>query len=81
MDDRKISVSATCIVANGAWVLAFALMGLGVAADRSDVRSLALMACGVAMTATIRTYFIIHARLMRNAFELGRDSVTALRRT
>lgn len=80
MDDRKISVSATCIVANGAWVLAFALMGLGVAIGRSDVRALALMVCGVAMTATIRTYFIVHARLMRNAFELGQDSVRPMPR-
>lgn len=74
MNDRRISVSATCAVAYAAWVVAVALMGVGVALDDPPVRAVALMCCMVAMTATIRSYLIDMGRRMRNAFELGRDS-------
>lgn len=78
MNDRRISVSATCAVAYAAWVFAFALMGAGVVFDRADVRAVALMCCMVAMTATIRSYMIGLGRKLKNAFELGQDSVAPM---
>lgn len=76
MKDREIS--ATCVVAYGAWAMTVALMVTGVVFNRSDVRAISLMFCGIAMTATIRGYLINMGCQMRNAFELGRDSVAPL---
>lgn len=78
MKDREIS--AGCAIAYSTWVLGVVLLvAMWVTEDRRiGVTGLAVV--GIAMTATIRTYFVELGRATRNAFELGRDSVTPLPR-
>ena len=59
---------------------ALILWAVGWAVDSRGVLTLAVIVCGIAITATVRTYFVTLDGLARNAFELGRDSVTPMRR-
>lgn len=52
--------------------MAIALMVVGVVFGRSDVRALALMVCGIAMTATIRSYLIGLGQQVKAALRLTR---------
>lgn len=74
MQDKPVNLG--CLVAYTLWgsVLAIVLWSIG----SRDVY-LATLGCALsaaAATATVRSYFVASNRMMRNAFELGRDSVT-----
>lgn len=75
MQDRTVSIG--CAVAYGLWALSMLLLfGSWLvwddhAADRMG--QTALWAAAAAATGTVRCYFVAHNRLVRAAFELGRD--------
>lgn len=72
MTDR--AVSAGCVVAAGLWVLMVVLLGVAWGTGNEDAGRVGLACSAAAATATIRQFFVVQNRLMRNAFELGRDS-------
>ena len=84
MEQGERSVSLTCVAAWGLWVgtflliLASTVVGLVAHNDHLPV-SLSLMAHGLACSAAAATVSIKsmlrnHDRLLRSAFDLGRDS-------
>src|SRR4051794_40924990 len=73
MTDRE--VSAGCVVAWLLWGGTVLVFVVGWVVDVAPLRTSAMLVCGAAVTATIRTYFVNQNRMMRNAFNLGRDSV------
>lgn len=79
MTDRTIS--AGCMAAWAAWGVAVALLAVMWVTDDWRFGQTGIVAAGVGVTATIRTYFVNLGTATRNAFELGRDSVTPIRRT
>jgi hypothetical protein len=77
MDDR--AWSSTCVVAYALWTTSGLLMVMSMlvwddAPLTEHLGRLALILCGVAMTATIRSYFVCSNRLTRQAFDYGRES-------
>jgi hypothetical protein len=83
MNEKHVTVG--CLVAYGLWIGTLALLIVGtvltlIPADEMwGVAVLAWALCGsaAAATATIRRFFAYQNRMMRNAYELGRDSVEA----
>lgn len=72
MTDRPVNLG--CVVAYALWSLSASAL---LAAWMNECVMLAALACvlsGGAATATIRTYFVYSNRMIRNAFELGRDA-------
>lgn len=78
MTDREVSMG--CVVAYGLWTGALVLIALGGVVDHAFLGQFGVTVSIAAGTATVRQYFVAQNRLMRNAYELGRDSVTPMRR-
>lgn len=77
LHDVKISAGTTL-----AWTLTFiVVVGLVVAwaIDSDHVGRCAVATSAAAATAHIRQYFVIQNHLLKNAFELGRDSADGRR--
>lgn len=72
MEDRDISIG--CVVAVLMWAATCVLLGLGWALDHQYVALIGLACSAAAATASIRHYHVTSNRIIRNAFELGRDS-------
>jgi len=77
LTDRVVSMGS--LVAYGLWALGLALFGVGWLVDDGHLGRLGTLAALGGATAQIRQYFVQHNRSLRNAYELGRDSVTRLR--
>lgn len=73
MTDRTINMSSA--IAYAMWGISVALLGAMWISGERRLGATALLFVGVAMTATIRTYFVEFGKMTRNAYELGRDSV------
>lgn len=65
MLDKEIS--ASCVVAYGLWLLSIGLLVASWFVPGGDVGRTAIIVCGAAATATIRTYFIALSRRVRAA--------------
>ncbi len=74
MRDREIS--ATLTIAGGLWALA---LGLVAAEWFVPLGEAGLFVAGIAVTATVRYYFVRSNDLIRAAFRLGRDGPDAVR--
>lgn len=77
MKDRDIS--AGCLVAYSLWIVALALLILSWVLACEQLGHAAMVAAAAAGTATIRQFFVDQNRYIREAFELGRDSVRPIR--
>lgn len=75
LTDREVSIG--CVVAYVLWGCVLLLLTLGWWLDEPHLGQFGLAASAAAATATIRSYFVRQNRMMRNAFELGRDSAGA----
>lgn len=73
--DREVSTTWGCIVAYGLWSCALVLMSIGWLLSDAHMGQFGVVAAIGGATATVRQYFVEQNRLVRNAFELGRDSV------
>lgn len=73
MTDREMHVSLGCAIATGLWVATVVLLTLGTLLSSHDAQSWGLAMSAAAATATIRQYFVGQNRVIRNAFQLGRD--------
>lgn len=79
MTDKKIS--AVSVAAGTAWALSLGLWGLAWIISSDDIGRLSLIVCGVAVTATIRSYLVTQDERIRTALAVTsvvRDSVTSL---
>lgn len=76
--DVELSTTAGLVIAYAAWALTLATWTIACIVGSGDMRALSIIVCGVAVTATIRTYFVGLHQMVRNAFELGRDSAPTL---
>lgn len=72
MTDRTLS--AGCVVATGLWALMVVLLAVAWATGNDDAGRVGLACSAAAATATIRQFFVVQNKMVRNAFELGRDS-------
>ena len=81
MKDPRINASAGHAIAYTAWAIALTLLITTWIIDDRRVAATGLFFAGIAVTATVRTYVVDMVESVRNAFELGRDSVTPMRRT
>lgn len=79
MNDEEITISRGRAIAWGAWAVAGVLLVTMWASGDMRAGFSGLAMVGVAATATIRTYFVAQGEQLRNAFELGRDSVRPIR--
>jgi hypothetical protein len=77
--DRRFSVSVACLLAYGLWVGALVLLIVAAAVESHPLGWFGLATSAAAATATVRMYLIRLHRMLRNAFELGQDSVRLLR--
>ena len=71
------SVSLGCVVAYGLWAATVALLLVGTLFHGLTWQNWGLACSAGAATATVRQYFVRQNRMMRNAFELGRDAAVA----
>lgn len=78
MTDRDWS--AGCVVAYSLWGIAVGLLALAWLHSDGNVGRTGVGVAVVAATATIRVYLCRQDEHLRNAFALGRDSVTSLPR-
>lgn len=78
MNDKSISVGLALAI--GAWGLAvIALAAMWLSGDvRAGITGLSLV--GIAVTCHVRAFLIEQSAMLRNAFDLGRDSVSYLQR-
>lgn len=72
MTDWKISVG--CAVAVGLWGAVVALLAAGTATGDVRLGVYGLACSAAAATASIRCYHVTTNRMLRDAFELGRES-------
>jgi hypothetical protein len=73
--EKEIKTNATALVAASLWITSLAAWGVSWAVDVFYVSILALLICGAAVTATIRSYFIAQTEQLRNALIVtGRSS-------
>lgn len=79
MTDRDVSMSG--VVAYSVWALAAVILCGAAAFDRPGLAWVGLLILGVAMTATVRLYFVQQNREMRAALALVREdrSVSSIR--
>ncbi len=73
-------MSLGCTVAYGLWAAALVLISLGWCLNEHALGHFGMAASAGAGTATVRQYFVRQNRLMRSAFDLGRESVSQIRR-
>jgi len=74
--DEKVSVG--CAVAYGSWAVAAGFLIATVGAEELWLFACMMFSLGVAVTATVRTYFVEFTTMVRRAFEMDHDSVTPL---
>lgn len=74
MYDKRLSLG--CVLAYGLWALVTVLLAASWGFDSADLGRAALATSAAAATAHVRQFFVIQNQMMRNAFELGRDSVS-----
>jgi hypothetical protein len=83
MIDRRVEVSLGNLAAYGAWALAVALLAVAWITDGQLLGMTAVMVGMVAVTATVRTYFVGLGRRMKAmlivAATEGPGSVTSMR--
>lgn len=72
VQDRTVSLG--CFVAYMLWTLALALMIGGTLFHTYTLQNWGIVCAAAGATATVRSYFVSQNRMMRNAFQLGRDS-------
>ena len=72
MTDREIS--AGCVVAYGLWVCVVTLLATAWAVNSEGLGRVGLAMSAAAATATIRSYFVRTNKMIRSAFELGREA-------
>lgn len=73
MYNKKVSLG--CVIAYGLWALTVILIAASWIFDSAHMGRTGLAFSAAAATAHIRQFFVMQNRLLRNAFELGRDSV------
>lgn len=74
MYDKKLSLGS--VLAYSLWAVVALLLIASWGFDSEHLGRTALAVSAAAATAHIRRFFIIQNRLLRNAFELGRDSAS-----
>jgi hypothetical protein len=74
---KDTDISAGCAIAYGAWVASLIIWGVGWGTGSGGLRTLSIIVCGIAATATVRTYFVEFSAMVRRAFD---QDVTTLRR-
>lgn len=72
-NERSVTIRLGCAVAYGLWLLAVVLLMVGTWADSAIWQNWGLCSSAAAATATVRCYFVTSNRLMRAAFEYGRE--------
>lgn len=70
--DKRLSLGS--VIAYGLWALVVLLLAASWGFDSAHLGRAALACSAAAATAHIRQFFVTQDRLLRNAFELGRDS-------
>lgn len=78
MTDKTVSMG--CVIAYGMWALAGALLLATWATDDWRLGHTALVLSAAATVAHIRQFFTCQTRVMRDAYELGQESVRLVRR-
>ena len=77
MDDVKISAGYT--IAYTLWFLVVAGMIVASVFDLDHLGRASLALAAAAATAHIRQFFVVQNKMLRNAFELGRDHAESRR--
>lgn len=77
--DSRINASVGCTVAYGAWALAVAFVVATWVTDDRRFAATGLLLAGIAVTATVRGYFVDFSEMVRRAFEAD-EEVTPLHR-
>lgn len=72
MTDKNVNLG--CLIAGVLWMTSVLLLAVAWRLDAYHLSMVGVVTCGIAVTATIRCYFVKHNQIMRNVFELGRDS-------
>lgn len=68
------TISACSVVAYGLWVLSVLMIGTGWIVGNAHLGQMGLAAAAAAATATVRGYFVSQNRMIRTAFDYGRES-------
>lgn len=68
------TISAGCVTAAVLWVLTAVLLAASWATGSVILGQVGLTCSAGAATATIRQFFVMQNKMMKNAFDLGRDS-------
>lgn len=83
-EERTVNIRVGCAAAYVLWGMAFGLMLIGTWLSSVTWQNWGLVVTGLAVTATVRQYFVSTNRMMRAAFDYGREQgradVTPLRR-
>lgn len=83
-NERSVTIKLGCVVAYSFWITTVVLLGSGTWLSNLAAQNWGLAFSAAAATATIRQYFVAQNRLLRSAFEYGREQgraeVTELRR-
>lgn len=72
MNDKPVNLG--CVIAASLWAITVAVLLLSLHGRNVYLATMACALSVAAATATIRTYFVNSNRMMRNAFDLGRDA-------
>lgn len=82
--ERSVTIKLGCIVAYGFWTATVVFLGIGTWIGNIAWQNWGLGFSAAAATATMRQYLVAQNRMLRNAFEFGREKgqaeVTELRR-
>lgn len=65
-----LNASVTCATACLLWVVAVGIWLAAWRLDSPDLRTLSIMVCGGAVTATIRSYFVAWSRHLRTVMQV-----------
>lgn len=74
MVDRSFNVSVGCVVAYGLWSACLTLWCVSWITHLAPLGQLSLIICGMAVVATIRTYFIGFHERMKTALAVTREA-------
>ena len=76
LKDSRINASTGCTVAYAAWAVALAFLMATWIVDDRRLMATSLFFVGIAVAATVRTYFVDFSTMVRRAFD---QDVTPLR--